>query len=388
MGGTVEINIPYALTAELTHRCPLHCVYCSNPIELQKRERELTTRDWINILEEAADLGIVQVHLTGGEPLLRPDVDRIIKRARELGLYVNLITSGVGVTEKRIRQLAHAGIDSIQLSVQAPTAELGDAIAGSFAHEYKKRTAAWIREADLPLHMNVVLYRQNIHAVEEMIGLCVSWGAERLELANAQYYGWALLNRQHLLPTKAQLAAAEEAYARAKARYGRQIELIWVIPDYYEDFPKPCMGGWGSISMTVTPDGRVLPCTAASDIKTMKFESVKEKSLKWIWEESPSFNAFRGFDWMAEPCRSCEHRFRDFGGCRCQAFLLTGDSQQADPVCSRSPHHGIITGIISSINDTNTEDHKRTDSGADLLVPFFSYRGRPILNGKTSLEQP
>ncbi|WP_136605208.1 pyrroloquinoline quinone biosynthesis protein PqqE [Paenibacillus dokdonensis] len=369
----MEVSIPYALTAELTHRCPLHCVYCSNPIELQKREHELTTREWIKVLEEASDMGIVQVHLTGGEPLLRPDVNQLIERARELGLFVNLITSGVGVTENRIRQLASAGIDSIQLSMQAPTADLADSIAGSHAHEFKKRTAKWIRAAGLPLHMNVVLHRQNIHLVENIIELCVSWGAERLELANTQYYGWALINRQHLLPTREQLTGAEEAYVRAKERFDNKIELIWVIPDYYEEFPKPCMGGWGKLSMTVTPDGKVLPCTAASDIQTMTFESVKEKSLKWIWEDSASFRAYRGLDWMTEPCRNCEHRFRDFGGCRCQAYLLTGDSSQADPVCKFSPHHHLVTDFVASMNE---KDAYRSDSDPNRLLPSYSYRSR------------
>lgn len=374
----MEVAIPYALTAELTHRCPLHCAYCSNPVELSKREHELSTQDWMNVLEEAHDLGIVQLHLTGGEPLMRPDAEQLVRRARELGFFVNLITSGVGVTEKRIRQLALAGVDSIQLSVQAPTAKLADAIAGSRAHESKQKAAQWIRAAGLPLHMNVVLHRQNIDFVEDIIELCASWGAERLELANTQYYGWAFLNRQHLLPAKAQLAAAEEAYARAKERFGHQMELIWVIPDYYEEFPKPCMGGWGSISMTVTPDGRVLPCTAASSIRTMKFDSVKEKTLKWIWEESAAFNAYRGQDWMSEPCRSCEHRFRDFGGCRCQAYLLTGDSGQADPVCQRSPHHHMITEIISTMN---AEDQTRASAEPGEFFPSYAYRGRPVMNG-------
>ncbi|MDF2835351.1 MAG: pqqE [Paenibacillus sp.] len=374
----MEASIPYALSAEITHRCPLHCVYCSNPIELTKRENELTTEDWIRVFEEASELGIVQIHLTGGEPLLRPDVDQLIRRARELGLFVNLITSGVGVTEKRLQQLIKAGIDSIQLSVQASESDLADTIAGSKSHEFKERTAKMIRDAGLSLHMNVVLHRQNIHLVEDMIELCVSWGANRLELANTQYYGWALLNRQHLLPTRAQLTAAEEAYIRAKARFGQKLELIWVLPDYYEEYPKPCMGGWGEISMTVAPDGKVLPCTAASSIKTLKFESVKERNLQWIWQESAAFNAYRGFDWMAEPCRSCDHRFRDFGGCRCQAYLLTGDSQQADPVCKWSPHHHKITEIISFINEA---DHKRSGCDNDPLIPAYSYRGSLIKNG-------
>jgi PqqA peptide cyclase len=365
----MEVNIPYALSAEITHRCPLHCPYCSNPIELQKREDELTTEHWLRVLEEACELGIVQVHFTGGEPLLRPDLEQLIHRARELSLFVNLITSGIGVTEKRIRQLVEAGLDSIQLSVQASLPELSDSIAGFKAHEKKEQAARIILAGGLPLHMNVVLHRHNIHQIEEMIELCMSWGAKRLELANTQYYGWAFLNRQHLLPTKEQLATAEETYMRAKERFGKKIELIWILPDYYEDFPKPCMGGWGNISLTVTPDGRVLPCTAASNINSLQFESVKEYNLKWIWEESTAFNAFRGFDWMVGPCKTCDRRFEDFGGCRCQAFLLTGNAQQTDPVCKWSPNRHLITEFVATINGLSNESNQEKRS------PSISYRG-------------
>ncbi|RKP47923.1 pyrroloquinoline quinone biosynthesis protein PqqE [Cohnella endophytica] len=368
----MEVSIPYALSAEITHRCPLHCPYCSNPLELQKRENELTTADWIRVLEEASELGIVQVHFTGGEPLLRADLEQLVHRARELGFFVNVITSGVGVTEKRVRQLIEAGVDSIQLSVQASTPELADSIAGYKAHEIKRQAAQIIRAGGLALHMNVVLHRQNIHLVEEMVELCASWGAQRLELANTQYYGWALLNRKQLLPTKNQLMVAEEAYMRAKESFGNKMELLWIVPDYYEDFPKPCMGGWGKLSLTVTPDGRVLPCTAAASITTFHFESVLDRNLTRIWQESVSFNAFRGFDWMAEPCKSCDRRFQDFGGCRCQAFLLTGDARQTDPVCQWSPHRGLITEFVSSINGGDIEQ----DSDLEKLSPSYSYRGR------------
>jgi pyrroloquinoline quinone biosynthesis protein E len=360
----MPVSLPYALTAELTHRCPLHCPYCSNPIELQKKENELSTAAWLSVLEQASELGVVQVHFTGGEPLLRPDLEPLILRARELGLYVNLITSGVGLTDQRVRRLAEAGIDSIQLSVQAATPELADSIAGFKAHEQKRQAAERIRANGLALNMNVVLHRANVHLVEEIVELCAAWGAERLELANAQYYGWALRNVHHLLPKREQLQAAEAAYERARERFGHHIELIWILPDYYEDFPKPCMGGWGQVSLTVAPDGRVLPCTASSDIRTLSFENVKERDLAWIWHDSPSFNAFRGYDWMAEPCKSCERRELDYGGCRCQAFLLTGDARAADPVCMRSPHRGAISERVDSI--------RIGDAGS----PIYSYRGR------------
>ncbi|MBB6638306.1 pyrroloquinoline quinone biosynthesis protein PqqE [Cohnella thailandensis] len=357
-------SLPYALTAELTHRCPLHCPYCSNPIELQKRESELSTGEWLSVLEQANDLGVAQVHFTGGEPLLRPDLERLVRRARELGLYVNLITSGVGLTDERINRLVEAGIDSIQLSVQAASAELADSIAGFRAYELKRQAAQRIRERGLPLHMNVVLHRANLHQIEEIIELCADWGAERLELANAQYYGWALRNVNELLPRREQLQAAEAAYKRALERFGRRIELIWILPDYYEDFPKPCMGGWGRLSLTIAPDGRVLPCTASSDIRSLTFENVKERELAWIWHDSPSFNAYRGYDWMPEPCRSCERRELDYGGCRCQAFQLTGDARATDPVCVRSPHRGIVADRVGSVEQGKAG------------TPDYAYRGR------------
>jgi len=358
------VSLPYALTAELTHRCPLRCPYCSNPVELQKRENELPTDMWLNVLEQASELGVAQIHFTGGEPLLRPDLELLVRRARELDLYVNLITSGVGLTDQRASQLAEAGVDSIQLSVQAASAELADSIAGFPAHELKRQAARRIRAAGLPLHMNVVLHRANLHLLEDIVELCASWGAERLELANAQYYGWALRNIRQLLPRREQLQEAEAAYARAQERFGHRIELLWILPDYYEEFPKPCMGGWGQLSLTVAPDGRVLPCTAASDIRTLSFENVKERELAWIWRDSPSFNAYRGYDWMPEPCRSCERRELDYGGCRCQAFLLTGDARAADPVCVRSPHRGIVA------------DRVHAAAHGDAGLSAYSYRGR------------
>lgn len=364
MVGAMQLNLPYALTAEVTHRCPLHCPYCSNPIELQRRENELSTKTWQQVLQQAGYLGVAQVHFTGGEPLLRPDLEQLVRHAREAGLYVNLITSGVGLTEARIRQLAEAGIDSVQLSVQAASPELADSIAGFEAHERKRLAAQLIRASGLPLHMNVVLHRANLHQIEDIIALCAEWGAQRLELANAQYYGWALRNAEQLLPRKEQLQAAEAAFERAHERFGKQIELLWILPDYYEDYPKPCMGGWGKLSLTVAPDGRVLPCTAASEIRSLSFENVKERDLAWIWHHSPSFNAFRGFDWMPEPCRSCERRELDYGGCRCQAFLLTGDARAADPVCKWSPHRSAIADRLGSIG--------KGDAGS----PFYSYRGR------------
>lgn len=364
-------NAPYALTAELTHRCPLHCAYCSNPLELQKRENELGTAEWLRVLEEAADLGVVHVHFTGGEPLLRPDLEALVARSRELGLFVNLITSGVGLTRERVRRLAEAGVDSLQLSVQAAETGLADRIAGFKAHEQKRRAAEWVKAEGIPLQANVVLHKHNLHQVEEIIDLCVSWGADRLELANAQYYGWAFANREHLLPSLEQLEAAEAAYLRSKARLAGKIELIWIVPDYYADYPKPCMGGWANVSFTVTPDGRALPCTAAAGIETLRFDSVRERGLAWIWRESEAFNAFRGPDWMREPCRSCDRRHQDFGGCRCQAYLLTGDARNADPVCILSPDHQKVAGFVAS---GGMPAHARA-AGGETALPAIRQRG-------------
>lgn len=359
----MQVDLPYALTAELTHRCPLHCPYCSNPIELKRREHELSTDDWLRVITQAANLGVAQVHFTGGEPLLRQDLELLVRRAREAELYINLITSGVGLSEERLKRLMEAGIDSVQLSVQASSAQLADSIAGFKAHELKRQAAQMIRASGLALNMNVVLHRANLHQIEEIIERCVEWGAKRLELANAQYYGWALRNVQQLLPRKEQLKEAEAGFMRARERYRDQIELLWILPDYYEAFPKPCMGGWGKLSLTVAPDGRVLPCTAASELDSLTFENVKERDLAWIWHHSPAFNAFRGYDWMPEPCRSCERRELDYGGCRCQAFLLTGDARSADPACQWSPHRSAVTDRIRAIEQI--KDH----------APVYAYRG-------------
>jgi PqqA peptide cyclase len=335
-----SIPAPLSLVAELTHRCPLHCVYCSNPLQL--KTEELSTADWLRVLDQAHSLGVVQLHLSGGEPLLRHDLEEIIACGRELEFYTNLITSGVGLTLDRAQALATSGLDSVQLSVQAGEAGLSDRIGGRKAFAEKKRAAATIREAGLPLSMNVVLHRLNLDQIEEIIDLCVAWGSERLELANSQYHGWALVNRDKLLPTREQLSRAQAIYERKKPLLHGTMELIWVLPDYYESFPKPCMGGWGGVHLSVAPDGTVLPCQAAGSIRTLRFENVRKSDLGWIWRESPSFNAFRGFDWMTGPCRNCDRRFQDFGGCRCQAFALTGHAERTDPVCQWSPDHYLV----------------------------------------------
>lgn len=339
---------PYALLAELTHRCPLHCAYCSNPLDLVARQAELPTSTWLRVLSEAADLGVVQVHLSGGEPLVRSDLEEIAANAARLQLYTQVTTSGVGLDALRARRLAESGVLCVQLSIQAHAARLGDRIAGYRAHHLKEKAAAAVRAADLSLTLNVVLNRLNIDSVADIIDLALSWGADRLELANTQYYHWALLNRSALLPTVEQVRAARDVVAQRRAVVGARMAILWVDPDYISGTPKPCMGGWGRVSMTVAPDGRALPCPAAQTIRALRFDFVQEWPLRRLWDESPAFKAFRGFSWMREPCAGCPKQSLDFGGCRCQSFALTGDASATDPVCSLSPHHSAVADAVAA----------------------------------------
>jgi pyrroloquinoline quinone biosynthesis protein E len=336
------VNPPWAMLAELTHACPLRCPYCSNPTELAARSSELSTGEWQRIIREAAALGVVHAHLSGGEPLLRRDLAGIVATADREGVYTQLVTSGVGLTERRLGELAGAGLRSVQLSVQSATQGESDRIAGVTSFERKARAAAVVTAAGLPLGLNVVLHRANLDAVGEIIELGLAWGAERIELANTQFYGWGLLNRAALLPTREQLASA--AAVVQKYREKTDIELIWVIPDYFDGVPKPCMGGWGAISITVAPDGRVLPCPAAYDLP-LELPNARDRSLGWIWEQSPAFNAYRGTAWMSGPCAGCPRRELDFGGCRCQAYAITGDAGRTDPACALSPDHHLISEL-------------------------------------------
>jgi PqqA peptide cyclase len=341
---------PFAILAELTYQCPLRCPYCSNPLNFgDYRGGELSTAEWRRVLEEAAELGALQAHLSGGEPLLRRDVIAIVRAATDFGLYTNLITSGLGLSRSRAEQLSAAGLAHVQISVQADEAVLSDEIAGIRSFARKLTAARLVKEFGWPLTLNVVLHRRNLDRISEIIDLAESVQADRVELANTQYYGWALRNRAALLPTRAQLERAESVVRDAAARLGDRMELIYVLPDYYEKYPKPCMGGWGARQLTVAPDGRVLPCPTAHDVPLPR-TSVREHSLRWIWEASPLFNAYRGTDWMPEPCRPCPRREADFGGCRCQAFALTGDAARTDPACSLSPDHGIVTDARSAAN--------------------------------------
>jgi pyrroloquinoline quinone biosynthesis protein E len=343
----VDVNPPLGLLAELTHRCPLHCPYCSNPLELTARDAELSTADWLSVLSQARELGVLQVHMSGGEPLLRPDLPELVAHASGLGCYVSLVTSGLGLTPSRLGDLVERGLAHVQLSAQGATREQANLLAGAKAHDRKLDAAAVIKASGLPLSLNVVLHRQNHDELAGIIQLAERMGADRLELANTQYYGWALRNREALMPTRAQLAAAEPIVRAAVERLRGTMEIVYVVADYYEPYPKPCMYGWGARQLTVAPDGTVLPCPAATAISTLRLSTVLTTSLAEIWYGSESFNAYRGEDWMSEPCRTCDRRGVDFGGCRCQAFLLTGDAAATDPVCSRSPRRDVVDLVLT-----------------------------------------
>jgi pyrroloquinoline quinone biosynthesis protein E len=341
---------PFGLLAELTYACPLHCPYCSNPLNLGDYSDELTTAQWQRVLAEAKELGVLQLHLSGGEPLLRRDLAEIVRRASELGLYTNLITSALGLSAGRAEELCAAGLDHVQISVQADEPALSDRLAGTRSFERKVAAARLVKELGWPLTLNVVLHRHNLDRVGQVLDLAEKLDADRLELANTQYYGWAWRNRAALLPSRAQVERAEAVVRAARERLRGRMEVIYVVPDYYGRYPKPCMGGWGRRQLTVVPNGDALPCPAAHALPLPR-ASVREHSLAWIWESSPLFQRFRGTDWMPEPCRSCDRRELDFGGCRCQAFQLTGDAARTDPVCHLAPDHGIVAEAVLAAND-------------------------------------
>ena len=367
----MTIPRPYALLAELTYRCPLHCPYCSNPTALGSavlsgehtgadvqgrahapaRNGELTTDEWKRVIRESAELGVLQIGFSGGEPLTRRDLAELIRAAREANLYTNLITSGIGLDDDRACALRDAGLDSVQLSFQSDEVDLADEIAGAHAHQRKLEVAAKIRTAGIPLSLNFVIHRRNIDRLPQMIDLAESLQAERVELANVQFYGWAFLNRAALLPTREQVVRAREIATAAKARLSGKMDIFYVLPDYYEVRPKPCLNGWGQRYLTVNPIGEVLPCpTASSAIPDLRFENVRARALDWIWRESESFNRFRGTEWMPEPCQSCPQREIDFGGCRCQAALLTGNGANTDPVCDLSPNRAAVDAVLREVD--------------------------------------
>ncbi len=332
-------SLPLWLLAELTYKCPLQCPYCSNPVDFARYREELDTEDWIRVFRQARAMGATQLGFSGGEPLTRRDLEVLIAEARSLGFYTNLITSGVGMDEARIAAFREAGLDHIQVSFQASTEELNNYIAGTDAFRHKLEMARLVKAYGYPMVLCFVLHRGNEAQVGDILELAISLEADYVELATAQYYGWAWHNRDYLMPTRAQLEAAERVAHQYQERLRGRMKIFYVVPDYFEDRPKACMNGWGSIFLTIAPDGTALPCHSARSLPGLSFPNVREHSIEWIWKDSPAFNRFRGFDWMKAPCKTCPERFKDFGGCRCQAYLLTGDPENADPVCSLSPHH-------------------------------------------------
>ncbi len=371
---------PLALIAEITHRCPLHCVYCSNPLELAAVSSELSTQEWIDIFQQSGKLGMLHAHFTGGEPLARNDLTELIAGARSAGLYTNLITSGLGLAETRLQALVDAGLDHIQISFQDSREEAANWIAGAKAHAHKIELSRLIRQHKIAFTVNLVIHRQNIDHLDEMIAFIEQLAPERMEIAHTQYYGWALQNRAALLPTRAQLEKAVATVAAAEKRLAGRIRIDSVVPDYYARFPKACMGGWGRKLMLINPAGKVLPCHAAEVIPGLAFENVREHTLEFIWRESPSFQRFRGEEWMPEPCRSCEQRSVDFGGCRCQALLLTGDAQATDPACSLAPAHGVIEAALVEANSSAAVSQPVTASSFVQLQRaenLWSYRTNP-----------
>ena len=342
----MTLSPPHSLLAELTHRCPLQCPYCSNPLELTKKSGEISTDVWKSVLSQAAGLGVLHIHFSGGEPTARPDILELVSHAREVGLYSNLITSGVLMNEGRLDALLEAGLDHVQLSFQDCEPENADRIGGhKGGHAKKLDLAREVRARGAALTVNAVVHRQNIENVPKFIDLAVELDAGRLEVAHVQYYGWALKNRAALIPGREALMKATEEVAEARERLKGQLVIDYVIPDYYARFPKPCMSGWGRVGICVTPSGKALPCHAAETITGLEFDNVADKALADIWETSSAFQAYRGFDWMEEPCRSCERREIDWGGCRCQAFAFTGRAEATDPACSKSPIHGQLVDL-------------------------------------------
>jgi pyrroloquinoline quinone biosynthesis protein E len=337
-----EAYRPYTLIAELTYKCPLRCVYCSNPLDFARHAQELDTQTWRRVFREAEALGVVQVHLTGGEPLVRSDLEPLIEEARALDLYTNLITSGIPLTRERLAGFRQLGLDNVQVSIQDVAAPASDRIAGLSSFDRKLAVAGWVKELGFPLTLNMVLHRDNLDRIDEVVALAESLGADRLELANTQYLGWALLNRAALLPTRAQLDRARNAAAAARERLKGRMEVLFVLPDYYSEFPKACMDGWGRRFVLISPDGLALPCHVAHTLPGIEFDNVRAHPLEEIWRDSAGFNRYRGEEWMPEPCRSCDRRAIDYGGCRCQAFHLTGNAAATDPACSLAPQHRLV----------------------------------------------
>jgi pyrroloquinoline quinone biosynthesis protein E len=363
-------GIPLAVLLELTHRCPLQCGYCSNPVEMERAGNELTTAEWKAVLTELAEIGVLQIHFSGGEPTVRKDLVELIQHATDAGLYTNLITSAVLLTRERLAAMADAGLCHIQISFQGNEPELANRIAGFKGHSKKLEAAAWARDLGLPLTVNAVMHRQNLHQLPGIIDMAVALDADRIEIANVQYYGWALKNRASLMPTLAQIDDMTATVEAARTRLAGILDIDFVVPDYYALRPKKCMGGWGRQFFNITPAGRVLPCHAAETITDLDFESVRSNhSIAWIWQNSDAFNKYRGTGWMPEPCQSCAFKEQDFGGCRCQAFALTGSAGNTDPACHLSPHHAEIFHTAETEAATGTNRYIYRNFAGGTLEP-------------------
>ncbi|MEQ8234616.1 MAG: pyrroloquinoline quinone biosynthesis protein PqqE [Gammaproteobacteria bacterium] len=367
---------PLWLLAELTYRCPLQCPYCSNPLDIARYQQELDTEDWLRVLREARELGAMQLGFSGGEPLVRRDLETLVAEARRLGYYSNLITSGVGMDVERVARLREAGLDHIQISFQASDEDLNNFLGGTASFQHKVEMARAVKAQGYPMVLNIVIHRRNIDQIEDIIRMTIELEADYVELASTQYYGWSRVNLEALLPTRAQLARAEAIAHEYQARMKDRMKIIYVVPDYFEKRPKACMNGWGAVFLTIAPDGRALPCHAASSLPGLEFPNVRNHSVREIWYDSEAFNRFRGFDWMPEPCRSCPEKTRDFGGCRCQAYLLTGDATATDPVCDKSPHHAALVADVERL-----EHLSDADAAAKPLV------FRNMRNSRTLLEE-
>jgi len=372
-----SVSNPLALVAELTHRCPLHCVYCSNPLEMQSRSNELSTETWSRVFKQAAEAGVLQADLTGGEPLARPDIVELVRNARAAGLYLSLITSGLPLDEVKLELLVDAGLDHFQLSFQGAREEAANDISGTKSHQQKLRVLQWLKRYRIGLTLNFVIHGRNIHELEEMLAIVKDTGAGCVEFASVQYYGWAFANREKLLPTHQQLDYCVERLKRAEEELVGKTRVVFVVPDYYAKYPKPCVGGWGRKLMLITPSGDALPCHAAPIIPGLKFENVKNRSLREIWERSEAFQKFRGEAWMQEPCRSCNRRAQDFGGCRCQAMLLAGDPTATDPVCSLAPQRPRVDAILAKINQPQSAGAEAVPPTTLRTKPEWLYRPNP-----------
>jgi len=364
-----SIAPPLWLLAELTYRCPLHCPFCYNPVGYANDRTELTTEQWFDVMRQARQLGAAQLGFSGGEPLLRDDLEELVGEGRRLGFYTNLITSGIGLTEARLARMKELGLDHIQLSFQDSTREMNDFLSSTKTFDLKARVARLIRQYDYPMVLNVVLHRFNLDHVERIIDMALEMGVDYLELANTQYYGWALINRAQLMPTQAQLVRAESVVNAARARIGNRMRILFVVPDYFEQRPKACMNGWGSVFLGIAPDGTALPCHAARTLPGIDFPNVRDTSVEAIWYASDAFSRYRGDAWMKDPCRTCADKDKDFGGCRCQALAMTGDAANADPVCAKSPRHGDVQAIVMHAHREQAAHATQTTQEAPVWQP-------------------